>query len=155
MSRCPLTDDTAHAPRETRDTERRSGHLDAGGPRRPLTRSLGGTGGVAAPVPPGEPLPWGSPGAGALRLVSADTGLAGLDAHVDRLARLRVGERDVHAADRAAAAVDRVGPALGGVVDDGVERQRAPADLGGHAARGAGLVGEDRAAVGQHAVAAE
>src|SRR4051794_1581536 len=36
MSRCPLTDETAHAPRETRDTERRSGHLDAGGPRRPL-----------------------------------------------------------------------------------------------------------------------
>src|SRR3954469_3989255 len=36
MSRCPQTNDTAHAPRETRDTERRSGHLDAGGPRRPL-----------------------------------------------------------------------------------------------------------------------
>src|SRR3954453_503142 len=50
------SDDTAHAPRET-PTQSRCGHLDAGGPRRPLLRSLGGTGGVAAPVPPGELLP--------------------------------------------------------------------------------------------------
>src|SRR3954453_22440957 len=111
MPRRPRTDDTAHAPREIRDTKTSLRSSRCRGAPTPPYRSSGGTGGVAAPVPPGEPLPWDSPGGRRVAARLADTGLAGLDARVDRLARRGVRERHVHAAVGAAAAVDRGGPA--------------------------------------------
>src|SRR3954447_12904622 len=93
--------DTAHAPRETRDTKRRSGHLDAGGPRRPLIAHW------AAPEAWRRRCRPASSFLGVRRTVrrdagdSADPGLAGLDARADRLARGRVRERHVDAALRA------------------------------------------------------
>src|SRR3954467_15466000 len=111
MPRRPRTDDTAHAPREIRDTKTSLRSSRCRGAPTPPYRSSGGTGGVAAPVPPGEPLPWDSPGVRREAAGSADTGLAELHARVDALARRDVGVGDGDAAAGAlAVAGDRVGP---------------------------------------------